>query len=153
MFLKNNSPSIKYIGSRYSDSYSLHEEYCKQENYGFHILSLIKENWYRNISSMDNILFPQEFKTFTPNELPFIGNSKNSDKISFDSNFESGNLDLVIESSHNEFDLYMRVDTNTKGHLQWFYFSVTWKEMNSSVRFNICNFTKEKSLYSAVQEN
>ena len=40
----------------------------------------------------------------------------------FDSDFESGNLDLVIQRSKNEFDLYMRVDTNTQGHTNWYYF-------------------------------
>lgn len=46
----------------------------------------------------------------------------------------------------------MRVDTNTKGHHQWFYFSVLYKDAvmcNRKVKFNICNFTKSTSLYSA----
>jgi len=34
----------------------------------------------------------------------------------FDSDFESGNLDIVIGISEHEFDLYMKPDTNTKGH-------------------------------------
>lgn len=33
----------------------------------------------------------------------------------FDSNFESGNLDMVCKVSDYEYDLFMRVDTNTKG--------------------------------------
>jgi hypothetical protein len=37
-------------------------------------------------------------------------------ELIFDSNFESGNLDLVIKTGKNEYDLYMRVDTNTRGH-------------------------------------
>ena len=37
-------------------------------------------------------------------------------ELIFDSNFESGNLDLVIKTGQNEYDLYMRVDTNTRGH-------------------------------------
>ena len=37
-------------------------------------------------------------------------------ELKFDSNFESGNLDYVIKRCTNEYDLYMRVDTNTKGH-------------------------------------
>ena len=35
----------------------------------------------------------------------------------FDSHFESGNLDCVVKVSDNEYDLFMRVDSNTKGHL------------------------------------
>jgi hypothetical protein len=34
----------------------------------------------------------------------------------FSSNFESGNLDVVIYIENLEYDLYMRVDTNTFGH-------------------------------------
>lgn len=34
----------------------------------------------------------------------------------FDSNFESGNLDMVVQVAPREFDLYMRVDSNTRGH-------------------------------------
>ena len=42
--------------------------------------------------------------------------------IQFDAMFESGNLDRVVMISPNEYDLYMRPDTNTKSHHQWFYF-------------------------------
>lgn len=33
----------------------------------------------------------------------------------FNSEFEGGNLDKVYEVRPNEFNLYMRADTNTKG--------------------------------------
>jgi hypothetical protein len=36
--------------------------------------------------------------------------------LEFDSKFEGGNLDKVIVVSPEEFDLYMRVDSNTRGH-------------------------------------
>lgn len=42
----------------------------------------------------------------------------------FDSDFESGNLDMAIQTKPRDFELYMRVDTNTRGHHQWFFFSV-----------------------------
>lgn len=35
----------------------------------------------------------------------------------------------------------MRVDTNSKGHSNWFYFKVTETE-KTKIKFNICNFTK-----------
>lgn len=66
--------------------------------------------------------------------------------LSFDSFFESGNLDLVVKQKENEYDLYMRTDTNTRGHHQWFYFSATNNEP-TTVKFNIMNFTKRGSLY------
>jgi len=40
----------------------------------------------------------------------------NEPELLFDSNFESGNLDMVIKVKDFEYDLYMRVDTNTRGH-------------------------------------
>ena len=40
----------------------------------------------------------------------------NEEQLRFDSMFESGNLDMVIEPKPWEYDLYMRVDTNTRGH-------------------------------------
>lgn len=63
-------------------------------------------------------------------------NNNNQDEdnnLIFSSEFESGNLDLVIKllsSSNNSngmdnFDLYMRPDTNSCGHFQWYYFSVS----------------------------
>ena len=38
------------------------------------------------------------------------------DILLFDSLFECGNLDRVVMVSPNEYDLYMRPDTNSKGH-------------------------------------
>lgn len=65
----------------------------------------------------------------------------------FDSKFESGNLDMAIRIKENEYDLYMRVDSNTRGHHQWFYFSVKNSNNRGRVNFNIVNFTKKASLY------
>jgi len=67
--------------------------------------------------------------------------------LEFDSKFESGNLDVAIKQSENEYDLLMRTDTNTKGHKQWFYFSVKNKK-TGVYKFNILNFTKQSSLYN-----
>ena len=49
--------------------------------------------------------------------------------------------------SPTEYDLYMRADTNTRGHHQWFYFKVTNRRKLVNIRFNILNFTKSQSLY------
>lgn len=67
--------------------------------------------------------------------------------LQFDSAFESGNLDRVVMVSPTEYDLYMRPDTNARGHHQWFYFRVTSRSNLGAVRFNILNFTKRRSLY------
>ena len=44
--------------------------------------------------------------------------------LKFNSDFESGNLDCAIKVSDKEYDLFMRVDSNTKGHTNWYYFEV-----------------------------
>ena len=51
--------------------------------------------------------------------------------------------------SENEYDLYMRPDTNIRGHHQWFYFKVTSRSKVGQVKFNILNFTKRASLYES----
>ena len=79
-------------------------------------------------------------------ELNNIAGSKDEAMI-FDSSFESGNLDMAIQVEKDEYDLYMRVDTNTRGHHQWFYFKINNKEKVGKVKFNIVNFTKRQSLY------
>lgn len=41
----------------------------------------------------------------------------------------------------------MRVDSNTRGHHQWFYFKVKNQSKVGTVKFNFVNFTKKQSLY------
>lgn len=67
--------------------------------------------------------------------------------LQFDSSFESGNLDRVVMISPTEYDLYMRPDTNARGHHQWFYFRVLSRTNLGPVKFNILNFTKRRSLH------
>ena len=79
--------------------------------------------------------------------------SRGDDELRFDSSFESGNLDSVYKVKPWEYDLYMRVDTNTRGHHQWFYFSISYDSCQSyfkdrKLKFNINNFTKATALYS-----
>ncbi len=69
----------------------------------------------------------------------------------FASDFEGGNLDLVVGVGEREFDCFMRVDTNTKGHLQWYYFQIKNKK-RTKIKINICNFTKPHSMYNKVKK-
>lgn len=69
--------------------------------------------------------------------------------LQFESAFESGNLDRVVMVGPNEYDLYMRADTNVRGHHQWFYFKTTSRKKMGTVKFNILNFTKRRSLYES----
>lgn len=48
--------------------------------------------------------------------------------LKFDSDFESGNLDLAaltFADRDDEYDLILRLDSNCRGHQQWYYFSVS----------------------------
>lgn len=47
-----------------------------------------------------------------------------ADEYIFNGAFESGNLDCVIKVQPREFDLFLRVDSNTRGHMGWFFFSI-----------------------------
>ena len=69
--------------------------------------------------------------------------------------FEGGNLDaafkvylFIYQVGNHEYDLFMRVDSNTRGHLQWYNFKVKNMFVGTVYRFNICNFQKSKNLYS-----
>ena len=53
---------------------------------------------------------------------------------------------LIIRVGEAEYDLYMRVDTNTNGHRQWFYFSVR-NLVAGVVKFNVYRFKKKFSLF------
>ena len=44
--------------------------------------------------------------------------------LDFDQNFEGGNLDSVYLVNEYEYNLVMKVDTNTKGNTYWFMFKV-----------------------------
>jgi hypothetical protein len=48
--------------------------------------------------------------------LDRINQNTGKTELIFDSSFESGNLDRVYKVKEFEYDMYMRVDTNTSGH-------------------------------------
>ena len=52
------------------------------------------------------------------------------DTLIFESRFESGNLRRAIQIYPGEYDLILRPDINTRGHTQWYYFSVRHHLLN-----------------------
>lgn len=46
----------------------------------------------------------------------------------FDSRFESGNLRKAAKVNNVEYNLWLENDLNTKGHTQWYYFKVVFKQ-------------------------
>lgn len=68
--------------------------------------------------------------------------------------FESGNLDLVIQVQPNEYNLYLKPDTNTKGFCNWFFFKIrrvlnekAERLKRKKIHFNIMNMYKKKILF------
>ena len=55
---------------------------------------------------------------------------------------------MAITVGPNEYDLLMRVDSNTKGHTSWYFFKVFNIKKKKKLRFNILNYTKNNALYS-----
>lgn len=54
----------------------------------------------------------------------------------------------MMRVGEREYDCFMRVDSNTAGHLQWFNFRVRgWKKL-LKYKINICNFQKDKCLFA-----
>jgi hypothetical protein len=68
--------------------------------------------------------------------------------LRFDSKFESGNLRKAVKICDDEYILLQDYDVDTKGHTQWFYFSVRNEKAGHKVRFSIVNLMKYDSLYN-----
>ncbi|CAD8198570.1 unnamed protein product [Paramecium pentaurelia] len=115
-----------YLGFRPQDNNQMHKQYSNISSYPFK----------RSVTIINK---PQ---------LPFLGmNPISISRIKFNSIFESGNLDIVIQVSEYEYDLYMRVDGNTQGHTSWYNFELSGMKQGEKIQLNICNFTKLHSLY------
>ena len=85
------------------------------------------------------------YNNYAPNNISLQENG-----IEFCSDFESGNIDLVARTKLNEYSLYIRPDTNTERHFQWFYFRIKIKNPNKSLSLTIKNFVKPNMLYNSV---
>lgn len=82
--------------------------------------------------------------------------------LTFDSEFESGNLLRAVQRGDASYDLFLRADLHTQGHTQWFYFAVANTHPPELVRlyeqgvqvppvrvkFHIVNLTKPDSLFN-----
>lgn len=97
------------------------------------------------------------YSLFEPQlKRPFHGTNPNISRreLLFDSSFESGNLDCVVRLRALEYDVILRVDSNTSGHVLWYYFRVhNPEETSKTVRLNIVNLKKSKSAYERVPMN
>ncbi|XP_069619268.1 cytosolic carboxypeptidase 3 [Ranitomeya imitator] len=73
---------------------------------------------------------------------------ESDDTLVFESRFESGNLQKVIQVGDYDYQLTLRSDLYTGRHTQWYYFQVKNTRAGVPYRFTIINFMKPTSLYS-----
>jgi len=86
----------------------------------------------------------------TGNPLPFYVPYSVHDKTAiFESRFESGNLRRATQTGPFEYELLVRSDVNTTGHMQWWYFSVSNLTMGTTIKLNIINMYKPNSLFGS----
>lgn len=133
---------VIYHGYRPQNSHIMHKYFSSKSTYNYLVKSQISvdiEYNYKHpvISSLGR--YNGMKKEFT-------------DEIEFDSFFECGNLDKAVKSGKNEYDLYMRSDTNTYGYYKWFYFRMLNKSEDRVVKLNICNYKEQHSLFNQGQK-
>ena len=96
-------------------------------------------------SSRVAVPVPYECPESSSSDADFDG----SPSLSFDSDFESGNLYRAIRVGPYEYDLILRADLHTSGYMQWFNFAFSNVITRSiAYRFNIINLCKPDSLFN-----
>ena len=132
---------IIYHGYRPKNSHTMHKFFSCTSSYNYLFNSAIKLDIEYN------------YKYCKGKGSRFIGMKPEfANEIEFDSFFESGNLDKVIKINKNEFDLYIRSDTNTYGNYKWFNFKIINKTEPRVIKLNIVNFKEEHSLFNQGQK-
>jgi hypothetical protein len=64
--------------------------------------------------------------------------------VSFEAGGESCNLQCVAMDAYGEYNVMLSVDTNTKGHQSWFYFTVANNTAHKQkIIINICNLKRK----------
>uniref|UniRef100_W5K071 Cytosolic carboxypeptidase 2 n=1 Tax=Astyanax mexicanus TaxID=7994 RepID=W5K071_ASTMX len=76
-------------------------------------------------------------------------NNQETSSLSFESRFESGNLQKAVQVGLYDYELTLRHDMYTTKHTQWFYFRVRNMKAGVTYRFTIINLMKSSSLYEA----
>lgn len=123
-----------YRGVRHRHSYDLHKAY---RSAGCYSVALDSFRLFLEAEAK-GLLY---HKTLLPDSRP--------DKLEFDGHFECGNCDLVrkSETKPDHYDVYLRPDTSTRGHAQWFYFSVAAKSACRAT-FQVKNNCKPQAMFT-----
>ena len=110
------------------------------------IYSIEKEVFRQKITFTDPILLKQKY---FGKDIWFQSpsNSLNINKsLIFAADFESTNLQRILETNPNTYDVILRPDTSR--HVQWFFFKVLNMDSDTKYIFNIVNFDKNSSQFS-----
>ena len=103
--------SIIYLGFRPKDSLEMHRAFAKGDAYAFRLPPDKPSEFGESPPKPKPMRKPRRKRNFEG-----MNPSAPSGSLVFDAKFECGNLDAVALVKPREYDLYMRVDANTKGH-------------------------------------
>jgi len=157
--LKNNAAinasffKIIYYGPRFKDSFEMHKSFVKpfENTYEFNFPKFYgiasAKAFYDSFFAEEHGLLDEE----KPDDMrAFSGMAPDIewDELHFNSSFENGNLDMVVRTGEHTYDLFLRADTNTRGHFGWFHFEVSHTHRNRTCHFNIVNMSKTESLHN-----
>ena len=132
----DSKASWVYRGLQPVHSYHLHDALSSPESYRSADFNL---RVYRELIDKQVVARPDA-------GLPKRRQSGFSPDVLFDSCFETGNLGYAFRTSSTDFALFLRIDTNTRGHTQWFHFRATASE-SVAVSFAVLNMSKAKSIF------
>lgn len=107
-----------------------------------HVNHQLREEWAQR-----TLMYTPRNRIVYHNVQPQLEAAHSRSTLVFDSQFESGNLDLAVKVKTREYDLFIRPDTNTTGNFQWFYFRVSNTMQDQCIRFNIRNLSRCNPLY------
>lgn len=111
-----SSYSLVYRGFRPRDSYLLHSSFSSPNTYDFKSGGMFLSKY----QIWSSYFYGKSCSTAEVNPVSNVDKGCfQSPPLSFDSFFESGNLDLAVRIGEREYDLFMRADSNTRGHNQW----------------------------------
>ena len=112
-FRNHKQMKVVYHGFRPCDSFRMHKRFQGPLTYAFrNATSLFERYEYLQKGSEKD-----ELSTIRPYSGMYA--KATTEELHFDSAFEGGNLDTAIKMGEKEYNLYMRSDSNTKGHTSW----------------------------------
>lgn len=101
-----------------------------------------------NILNLKSYFSSKKKKKKNKNPKPELSSNINETSLSFESKFESGNLQLVFQITENKYQLFLHNDTNTTGYSQWFFFRVMNTKKNKKITFQIMNLLRKRTKYN-----